>query len=80
MARRLRERPQQGGDRVITHTAAELHDHPPLCGLLLRGGITVIAILALGLRGEPVMNWTKVLGELGLESPGYHECVARCTR
>lgn len=25
------------------------------------------------------MNWTKVLGELGLESPGYHECVARCT-
>ena len=25
------------------------------------------------------MDWTKVLGELGLESPGYHECVARCT-
>ena len=25
------------------------------------------------------MNWTKVLGELGLEAPGYHECVERCT-
>ena len=43
----LRERPQQGGDRVIPHTAAELHmKFFSLCGLPFGVGITVIAILS----------------------------------
>ena len=25
------------------------------------------------------MNWTKILEGTGLEAPGFHECMARCT-